>query len=268
MDWAAGEYELIATQLLPAARTVIEHAVPEADEHVVDVGCGTGNAALIAGERGARVTGVDPARRLLDVAAAQAKARGLDAKFLEGEAAALPLPDASADVLVSVFGVIFAPDASAAAGEMARVAKADGRLVLSAWRPGGPLAEVMRVRGEALSSAAGTAAAAPAGSSAGAGSAPFAWHEPRALSGLLEPHGFSVELHHQRLAFIAASPSEFVDTELRVHPAWIAARAVLEPRGEMEAVRERALRIFEDANEDPSAFRVTSDYVVAVARRG
>jgi SAM-dependent methyltransferase len=143
-------------------------------------------------------------------------------------------------VLVSVFGVIFAPDASAAAREMARVAKADGRLVLSAWRPGGPLAEVMRMRGEALDAAAGTATAAPAGTSAGfGGSAPFAWHEPGALDGLLAPHGFSIELHDQRLAFAAASPSEFVDTELRVHPAWVAARAVLEPRGEMDAVRAR-----------------------------
>ena len=81
------------------------------------------------------------------------------------------------------------------------------------------------------------------------------------------PHGFSVELNSQQLTFTANSPSEFFNTELRVHPAWIAARAILEPRGEMQALHERVLEIFEDANEDQSAFRVTSDYVVVAASR-
>ena len=67
-DWGLGRYEDTAAQLEPAARAVVERAAPAAGEHVVDVGCGTGNAALLAAERGARVTGVDPAPRLLDVA--------------------------------------------------------------------------------------------------------------------------------------------------------------------------------------------------------
>ncbi len=174
----------------------------------------------------------------------------------------MPLSGASADVLVSVFGVIFAPDAQAAVAEMARVAKARARIVFSAWLPGGPLANVMRARGEALAAVVG----APM-RTAGLSSAPFAWHDLTALDGLFAPHGFSIELHGQHLAFAADSPSEFLNTELRVHPAWIAARAVLEPCGQMQALRERVLDIFEDANEDEGAFRVTSDYVVAVASR-
>lgn len=256
----------MAVQLLPAASAVIDHAGLRAGEHVVDIGCGTGNATLIAATLGARVTGVDPAQRLLDVAAGDATARGLDAAFLTGEAAALPLSDASADALVSVFGVIFAPDAHAAAAEMARVAKASARIAFSAWLPGGPLAEVMRMRGEALNDAAG--ADTPGQPSAGERkAAPFAWHDPTVLEELFAAHGFSIALHGQQLAFLAGSPSEFLNTELRVHPAWVAARAVLEPRGEMQALRERVLGVFEDANEDPDAFRVTSDYVVAVASR-
>jgi SAM-dependent methyltransferase len=265
VDWAKGEYEQIAVQLLPAARQVINAAAPRAGEHVVDVGCGTGNATLIAAARGTHVIGVDPAQRLLDVAAAHATARGLDAAFLSGEASALPLPEASADVLVSVFGLIFAPDAPAAATEIARVAKTHARIVFSAWLPGGPLARVMRMRSEAMDAAAGTD---PAQTAPGARKdAPFAWHDPTALDELFAPHGFSVELHAHHLAFAANSPAEFLDTELRVHPAWISARAVLEPRGVMKALRERVLGIFEDANESPSAFRVTSDYVVVTASR-
>jgi SAM-dependent methyltransferase len=92
MDWDAGNYERIATQLLPAARVVIDRAAPLQGERVLDIGCGTGNAAILAAERGARVTAVDPAQRLLDIGRAEAAARGVDVAFLRGEAARLPLP--------------------------------------------------------------------------------------------------------------------------------------------------------------------------------
>jgi SAM-dependent methyltransferase len=256
MDWNVGEYEHVAAQLLPAAQVVIDHAAPREGEHVVDVGCGTGNAALLAAERGARVTGIDPAQRLLDVAGAEAAARGVDARFLRGEAAWLPLADSTAEAVVSVFGAIFASDAPSAVAEMARIATPGGRIVVSAWIPGGALADVMRVRRDAL---------ATAGMSDGG--PPFAWHDRATLTSAFAPYGFSVDLSEEQLAFTAASPQEFVETELRVHPGWIAARAVLEPRGEMQAVRDRALEIFETANEDPAGFRVTSRYVVATARR-
>ena len=115
MDRDAGTYELIGEQLIPAARLVIDSATPRRDEYVLDVGCGTGNATLLAAERGAVVTGLDPSPRLLAVAATEATSRQLPVTFLRGEAAAIPLPDAAADAPVSVFGVVFAPDAPAIA---------------------------------------------------------------------------------------------------------------------------------------------------------
>lgn len=258
MDWSIGEYEHIAAQLLPAARVVIGHAAPRRGEHVVDVGCGTGNAALLAAERGARVTGIDPAGRLLDLATAQAEAAGADASFVSADAGRLPLSDSAADVVVSVFGVMFATDASLAVAEMARIAVPDGRIVLSSWMPGGALADVMRLRGEAIA-----AAGVPQG-----GPAPFAWHERAAMRSVFAPLGFTLDFHEEELSFTASSSAEeFVDAELRAHPAWVEARSVLEPRGEMEGIRERAVEIFKSANEDPAGFRVTSRYVVASARR-
>ena len=95
-------------------------------ERVLDVGCGTGNAALLAAERGAGVVGVDPAGSLLELAAADAAGRGLEATFLVGDAGDLPVADESIDLVVSVFGVIFAPDAGAAAAELARVSARPG----------------------------------------------------------------------------------------------------------------------------------------------
>src|SRR3954470_6148685 len=117
LDWSLGRYERTAEQLLPAARLVVERAAPSAGDRVVDVGCGTGNAALLAAERGARVTGVDPAARLLEGAAGRAASQGLDATFSRGDAASLPVADGTAGLTVSVFGAIFAPDPTAAAAE-------------------------------------------------------------------------------------------------------------------------------------------------------
>ena len=114
----------------------------------------------------------------------------------------------------------------------------------------------MRARSQAL---------ATAGS--GGGPKPFAWHDADALRELFAPWGFTVELKEEELSFTAASPGEFLDAEMLDHPAWIAARRMLEPRGGLSALRDETLAIFARANENPSAFRVTSRYVVALARR-
>jgi SAM-dependent methyltransferase len=253
-DWGLGRYELTAARLMPAARAVVERAAPAAGEHVLDVGCGTGNASLLAAERGAKVTGVDPAPRLLDVAREAAAARGLEARFALGEAAALPLADGEADVVLSVFGVIFASDPHAAAAEMARVTAPGGRIVLSAWIPSGGIHEAVRAAEEMVRDALG----APAGS-------PSRWHERTALTELFAPHDFEVTLDEDRLAFTSPSAQAYVD-EQEHHPLAVAGQAVLGSR-KRDAVRERMLAILTAANEDPNAFRVTSRFVVATARR-
>jgi hypothetical protein len=157
---------------------------------------------------------------------------------------------------MSCFGAIFAPDAVAAAGEMVRVSGGDdARIALSAWLPEGALARAMGARAQALARA-GAPAAPP----------PFGWHDPDALGQLLAPLGFAVRIQEESLAFTAASPAEFLDGEMRDHPAWIAARPRLEDAGELPALRDEVLAIFTEANEDPDGFRVTSRYVVAIAR--
>jgi SAM-dependent methyltransferase len=257
VDWSAGQYERTAAQLLPAARATVEQAAPSAGERALDLGCGTGNAALLAAERGARVTGVDPAERLLGVAGERASARGLDVDLVRAEAGSLPLEDESTELVMSVFGVIFAPDARAAAAEIARVTTPEARIVLAAWIPGGALFDVMRLRREAIASATGAPPGAP----------PFGWHDADALGGLFAAHGFSLEMHEKSLAFIGTSPEQFAKAEFRDHPMWIQARSALEPR-QWEALRERAVGTLELANEDPAGFQITSRYILATLRRG
>jgi SAM-dependent methyltransferase len=258
MDWGRGHYERTAAVLLPAAEAVVRAARLRPDEHVLDVGCGTGNVALIAARMGAHVTAVDPAPRLLEVARDLAKHEGLEMQLLPGEAASLPLPDRSVDAVLSNFAMIFASDPSSAAAEMARVLEPEGRIVFSAWVPGGAIGQMSAKAMELVGRALGLPAAPD----------PFAWHDERALGALFAAHGMTVTVEPHELVFTAASPAAYLEEDRTNHPLAIAGYEVLDRAGQAEAAREQLLRILEDGNEDVTAFRCTSRYLVVSATRG
>jgi len=253
VEWGKGNYEFVAEQLLPASVVVVDIADPSGGETVVDVGCGTGNAALLAAERGARVIGIDPAVRLLEVAATAATGRDLDAEFVVGEAASMPVETAEADVVLSIFGVIFAPDPAAAAAEMARVLKPAGRIVLAAWAPGGAVSKAVRLSRQMVAEALEQPVPETR----------FGWHEPEELRRLFAPHGLEVSTTEHRISFTADSARDFVAEQEQNHPLAVAARPVLREAGRDDELRERLIELHEGANEDPAGFRVTSRYVVA-----
>lgn len=256
LDWSVGRYETIAALLLPAAEAVVAAAGLKRGDRVVDIGCGTGNAALLAARRGAEVIGVDPASRLIDVAAERAAREGVEASFRPGEAASLPIPDASADVAMSVFGIIFAADAAAAAAEIDRVLTAPARIVLSAWLPSGAVFEMNAAAAAAIRAAVG-APPPPA----------FNWHDPDELVRLLQPYGFTLSTEEHELAFTATSARDFLEEQSRDHPLAVSGLGLLAKFGKAERVRNDLLEILEKGNEDATAFRSTSRYIVAVAHR-
>jgi len=257
IDWGAGHYETTAAQLAPAAAVAVQRASLRPGERVLDLGCGTGNAALLAVRAGTTVTGVDPAARLLEVARDRAAAEGAEIDFTTGNAASIPLAEASVDAIVSVFAVIFAPDPGDAAAEMCRVLGPCGRIVLSAWLPAGTVFEMNSVAADTVRRAVGAPAPAKG----------FPWHDRDALAGLFGIYGFGVELEEHSLTFSAASVSEYLEVESRNHPMAVTGIAILEQLGQAEALRKRLHHILTDGNEDPNAFRATSRYVVAILTR-
>jgi SAM-dependent methyltransferase len=262
MDWSVGEYEVAAAQLAPAAKQLVDIAAPKPGEIVVDVGCGTGNAALLAAARGASVTGVDPARRLLDVARERAVEEGLDVTFVEGTAEALPLEDGIADLVTSSFGVIFTPDVPAAVVELDRVTRPDGRILVSSFPPAGPMNTLAGVMREEFSRVLG--------SPPPSGSKPFGWHDLADLRSVFEPRGFSVSVETLEFPVLASSVEAYVDDTQR-HPAAVAGLSAIADAtvraGLVARLKQRLTELLGSLNEDPSGFRMTSPFTVATMRR-
>jgi SAM-dependent methyltransferase len=142
-EWSDGDYPSIGVRLRPAAEALIGRLAPLDGAEVLDVATGTGNAALLAARAGASVVGVDLTPELLDIARRRARDEGLYVDFIEGDAEALEFEEDRFDVVVSTFGVIFAPRPAVAAGELARVLTPGGRLGLTTWPIEG-LAAAMR----------------------------------------------------------------------------------------------------------------------------
>jgi ubiquinone/menaquinone biosynthesis C-methylase UbiE len=121
--WATGDFNVIALSVIGASEQLVEAVNPRPGRRVLDVACGSGNVALIAARRYCDVTGIDYVSDLLVRARQRAVADALSVDFREGDAQALPVDDGSYDVVLSVFGVMFAPDQSQAAAELLRACR-------------------------------------------------------------------------------------------------------------------------------------------------
>lgn len=135
--WSAGDYGHFATYLEPGALAFLERLAVAPGTRMLDVACGAGQIAIPAARAGARVTGLDLAPNLVEQARARARAEGVDAEFVEGDAEALPFGDGEFDLVVSLIGAMFAPRPDRVAAELTRVCRPGGRIAMANWTPGG-----------------------------------------------------------------------------------------------------------------------------------
>jgi SAM-dependent methyltransferase len=132
--WIAGDFGAIAREMgAPEAESFVARMGLEPAARVLDIACGTGNVTIPLARRGVMVTGLDMTPRLLEEARARATRERLHIRFDEGFAETLPYPDASFDLVVSMFGIMFSPLPEIVASEMARVLRTGGRLALANW---------------------------------------------------------------------------------------------------------------------------------------
>jgi SAM-dependent methyltransferase len=143
--WMAGDFGVVARYSEAEAETFVDRLLIAPGARVLDVACGTGNLAIPAAHKGANVTGCDIAANLLEQARARAKDQGLEIRFDEADAEALPYQDAAFDLVASMWGVMFAPRADVAAAELLRVCRPGGWIALANWTPDGFMGQMSRV---------------------------------------------------------------------------------------------------------------------------
>jgi SAM-dependent methyltransferase len=147
--WETGDFTRIASAMRPAGESLVAGLGITKGMKVLDLGSGDGTTALPEAQLGADVLGVDIARNLVEAGNARAHAAGLaNLRFVEGDACELAdLSDASFDLVVSIFGAMFAPRPFDVAKEMVRVTRPGGRIVMGNWIPGDPtlVAQLLKI---------------------------------------------------------------------------------------------------------------------------
>ena len=142
--WEAGDFGVVAKYNDPAAAEFMSRLPLKPGLRVLDVACGTGNLAILTARSGCVTSGIDIASNLILQARGRAAAEGLEIDFREADAEELPFPAASVDMVVSMYGLMFAPRPERAAAEALRVCKPGGLIALANWTPEGFIGENFR----------------------------------------------------------------------------------------------------------------------------
>jgi SAM-dependent methyltransferase len=142
--WMAGDYDRFSRYMETGAREFYERLQVAPGCRLLDVGCGSGQLALMAARDGLEVTGVDIASNLVERARARAQAEGLHACFDEADAEALPFEEARFDVVASLIGAMFAPRPDLVAKELLRVCAPGGTIAMANWTPQGFVGQMFK----------------------------------------------------------------------------------------------------------------------------
>ena len=251
--WDAGDYATLSERIAEVGELVASRASIEPGMRVLDVACGTGNAAMPAARAGGQVTGLDLAPKLLEQGKAKAEKEGLQIEWVEGDAEELPFEDDSFDRVLSTFGHMFAPRHQQTADEMIRVCRPGGAIVLATWTAEGVFGAL---------SAAGVPFMPPPPDFA---SPPVLWgtedHVRRMFASAAT--GFELERHVNWQE--DDSIESFADLFMERFPVMVTARQMLGER--FAQLRADTIAVWERFNEgEDGRFRMPQEYLISVIR--
>ena len=244
--WEMGDFSRIADSMRESGEDLVRHAGVRPGMRMLDLGCGDGTTAIPAAKLGAQVTAVDIARNLVDAGNRRARQAGLAAMctFLHGDACDLAgIENASYDLVVSVFGAMFAPRPFDVAREMVRVTRHGGRILMGNWIPDDPtlVAQILRV-------SAAYAPPPPAGFVS-----PMTWGStPHILerfgaAGIVDE---AIRWDRDRYVFdFPGSPAEFVDVFRQFYGPTMKAFDAAAQEGRADELRAELVRLFEAQNQ-------------------
>ena len=251
--WAAGDFPTIAKTIQSASDAVVERLAPEPGQDLLDVATGTGNAALPAAQRGARVVGLDLVPDLLVTARERAADAGVEIDFIEGDAEALPFEEASFDRISSVFGVMFAPRQQQAADELVRVARPGARIAVAAWTPAGLNGQMFKTLGAHMPPPPPEL------------QPPILWGSEDHVRELFSAPGLEIACERLAVPVQWESVEGWVaHTEQLLGPT-ILAKAALEPAGMWDAARADLVSLYERYNESgDGSLDAPAEYLLTV----
>jgi ubiquinone/menaquinone biosynthesis C-methylase UbiE len=196
--WSSGNYALIGTTLQIVGEQLCEAVDIRAGQKVLDVAAGNGNVSLAAARRWCDVVATDYVPALLERARERAAAERLPIEFREADAESLPFPDASFDLVVSTFGVMFTPDQERAAAELLRVCKRGGRIGLANWTPEGFIGQLFKTIGQHVPPAPGL-------------KSPALWGTEAFLTRLFGPQAADIRVEHRHFNFRYRSAQHWIE---------------------------------------------------------
>jgi SAM-dependent methyltransferase len=249
--WSSGDFPEIARRgLWSVGQHLVQRVGVGRGERVLDVACGTGNAAIRAAQAGGTVTGLDLTPELFDAGRRLAADAGVEIEWVEGDAEALPFEDESFDVVLSTFGTMFAPRHEVTAAELSRVLKPGGRLGLCNWTPEGGQGTFFRAMAEYTPPLPPFA------------SPPIAWGTEQHVRELFA--GSGVHLEFERA--VTEEPEPFADGEAAVEflvanfGPLMKLHGMLSAQGKWEPVRKTLVDVYD--RHEPG------EYLVVLGRKG
>ncbi|MES3021994.1 MAG: class I SAM-dependent methyltransferase [Pseudomonadota bacterium] len=249
--WASGDYAIIGVTLQIVGESLAEAVDLRANERVLDIAAGNGNATLAAARRNARVTATDYVPALLEKARARLEADGLSATLREADAEDLPFSDGEFDVALSTFGVMFTPDHRRAASEMLRVVREGGRIGLANWTPDGFIGNLFKTVGRYVPPPAGV-------------QPPATWGTEEHLQDLFGGQAEHIHIERKMFKFRYASPAHWLEVFRNYYGPTNRAFATLDANGQ-QALEKDIVALFDRFNEGgPSSLVVPSEYLEVV----
>jgi SAM-dependent methyltransferase len=251
--WALGDYDRVGALIPEQGRALVAAARIGPGTRVLDVGAGSGYAALPAAATGAEVVACDPTPELLATGERRARERGLAVRWEVADAQALPFADAAFDVVLSCIGAMFAPDQAATARELLRVCRPGGAVVMANWGPTGAV-------GRFFGLVHRYAAPAPSDDEP----SPLAWGDPEHVTALLR--GAAVHTEDRRVRVEFAGSAEALSAHyLRWFPPLVATLAGLDPAG-AAGLRRDLSAFFADLDTGPAGGPPCYEYEYLLVR--
>ena len=256
MMWTAGDFGKVAERIATVGEWIATRAGAGPGVELLDVATGTGNVSIPAARAGAKVTGLDLTPKLIAEQRERAAAAGLQIELVEGDAEELPFADASFDRVTSCFGVMFAPRQELAAGELLRVTRPGGEVVIAAWMPESLVGRVFRATTSYMPPP-------PEGFSP-----PIMWGNEDHVRSLFADSGAELSFQSRTVTFVAESIEAYVERDERILGPAVLAKAALEQQGRYQELRRELIEAHEQANEaDDGSFRTQAAYLVTIVRK-